>query len=188
MLGSANAAGLRDHQLKEMFLGWDGSSSEGVLRRFRVAMTRAGMRDGCLGRRISDVDKEGMGIEALENVEGDERGWCEVVRDAVEIDREGVEGVVPGFLPTDRRGGFVRSLLEEGEKRGNGICVLVRFVNEGDNAGDAAVMADVAAAAVGAGKESGEAGGDAQVVGKVAGRWNVPVGWVDDVAPPDGLY
>lgn len=183
LLASANAAGLRDPQLRESLNGGN------VLRGFRVAMTIFSLEGERLGAKMSQGR---MGVPVLESADGDPRGWSEEVHDAVEVDREGVEGKVPAFLPSGRRGSFVRTALEEAEGRKMPLAALVQFVHEGDNTGDAAVMAAAAALAIGCGTGEGEGeqvkGEVTEVVGELVQGWKVPASWMDNAAPPTGLY
>lgn len=199
VLGSANAAGRRDVQLRA------GASPSA---RMRFAATRAAM-DGPVGEALGRC-----GWGAVDGVEGG-RGWTagEAGLKGAEEDRLGGAGRMPAFLPTARRGAFLREVLEVCEEEEFPLAALLMFVHEGDNSGDARVMASAVSFLLGIEVEDGPArsapeateGGDCGVGGEKLSalgldklavdplaaymtRWRAPPVWLQTVEPPRGLY
>lgn len=181
-LSSANAAGLRGTQLREVLHG------HSPLRNFRVAMTKKAQEEKRLGMRAT----QDLKIPVLENADDDQRGWSETCPDALELDRVGGGGQLSAFLPSTRKGSFVRTTLEECEEREMPLSTLVQFVHEGDNMGDAVVMASAAALLLRCLPDEGPAetehGDVAGAMHNVLSYWKVPSSWRDSAAPPQGLY
>lgn len=176
LLGSANAAGMRDRQLAEV------AQVGAVLPGLRVAMTSAAAdARTAAGRRVL-----ALGVRLLEGP-GERAaalGWDAEVRGRGDVEEEaaGEPADVPRFLPTRRRG-FMRGLLEEAQSTGVRASVVSKFVHEGENEGDARVVAAVGAVAGGVGEGDG-----VDEVRRLCAAWKVPPAWTVEAGLPDGLY
>lgn len=166
MLCSSNAAGLRGLKVADI-----GGSDEPSLRWFRYIASTTGLDATCIRNAKS------IGIQVMETVHGSERGWEEETLDNVGRDLGREEGRVPGFVPSARRGSFVRGVLERCEQRGTAVGGVVQFVHEGDNRGDARVLAGVVGRLLEVRKGESEGGG-----------WMVPKAWEEVEELPNGLY
>lgn len=166
MLCSSNAAGLRGLKVADI-----GEGDEASLRWFRYIASTSGLDATFIQNAKS------AGIRVMETVHGNWRGWEEETLDNVGRDLGREEGHVPGFVPSARRGSFVRGILERCEERGIAVGGVVQFVHEGDNRGDAGVLAEVAGRLLGVGRE-----------GKEGDGWKVPKAWGEVDELPNGLY
>lgn len=176
VLGSANAAGRTDAQIRD----------HGV-HAMRVAgttsATTAPMWDKC----------SHMGIAPMESVQGDVRGWSPACDALVEEERISATGRVPAFLPLVRKGAFLRSMLEHGETHSVAITVLIMFVHEGENSTDACALAAACASVMELtvlGKATDEVsnGTESDVIAEYMPHWKVPPSWHQIADPPQGLY
>jgi proteasome assembly chaperone 2 len=186
VLASANAAGRRDAQLR--------TSSNSVSSRLRIAATTAAFERENMAARARDE----FGWKAVEGP--DSRGWAAEGDNTIDEDRIQGTGAFPAFLPTSRRGAFVRSILECSDAKKIPTTSLLIFVHEGDNSGDAIVMASAASVLLGlrinAPVSTSEAHparaseGQNDPVLQACHLWQVPPLWKMLFAPPPprGLY
>jgi PAC2 family len=147
ILASANAAGRRDPQLLS-------SLSESPTLRIRYAATAVARTQGGLAVEARSRCKF-RPMEGVMRAEDEDSGWSPGAPDddvKVEADVVSGKGKVPAFLPTTRRGSFVRSMLELSESADANsenapaeLVALIMFVHEGDNSADACVMASAVA-------------------------------------------
>lgn len=187
LLASANAAGRIDDQLRA-----DETNSP-LSSRLRFAATSAALH----GSRLAWKAREECGWSSLENQ--DARGWAPGDLDVVEHDR--LHGVhrLAAFLPTSRKGAFVRSILTVCEDQALPLTVLLQFAHEGDNSSDARILAS--AVAILLKLESRIHGNSAslnnghQLVSKdedtllhLLSSWKIPESWLHNTVPPTGLY
>lgn len=182
LLGSANAAGRREAQLREAA---DGAR---LARGLRIAATTPALAPEMLGERARGA----MAWRVMEGVGSDPRGWTPDCDEAVEEDRVSGTGAVAAFSPLVRRGGFVRTLLETCEKLDVALTVLMLFVHEGDNTQDACVLASAVASLLTLPlAETGANGKPEELEDPLVGyitRWRIPPSWQQASAPPLGLY
>lgn len=179
VLASANAAGALGRAFQKV------ATDEGPWPAFRVAMTTKALKaDGIRTRAAA------LGILPLSNPDGDPRGWSSTLFDNVDLDRIESGDSIPRFLPTARRGSFVRTLLEECEVMDIKLTTLVHFVHEGDNARDALVMASAVALLLNVGMAGAvENGRDSNAKLKyLISHWNPPDSWKDQNDVPEGLF
>lgn len=200
LLGSANAAGRRDQQIR---------SGESPSARIRFAATQA-MMSNKLGERVRErgwkpVDGEFSGL-----------GWIAGDDGLSVADENRVDGSVstPSFLPTARKGSFTREVLQHCTDVNFPVAAILLFAFEGDNSSDARVMAsavsvllnvDVIGSSVElsvrelpmdalnvAGRASGHDANTEVIendpLSAYMGKWSEPPVWKHSVEPPPGLY
>jgi hypothetical protein len=147
VLASANAAGRRDAQLLS-------SLTLSPTARVRYAATTAARAPGGLAADARSRCNFAP-MEGVMRTDDEDAGWSPGASGddtKVEADVVDGKGKVPAFLPTIRRGAFVRSMLELCESANADskdvpaeLIALLLFVHEGDNSDDACVMASAVA-------------------------------------------
>mmetsp|Transcript_7296 Transcript_7296/g.19498 ORF Transcript_7296/g.19498 Transcript_7296/m.19498 type:complete len:302 (+) Transcript_7296:166-1071(+) len=155
LLLSSNAAGRRDVHMRNAF-------------RF---MTTSSMAETELGRKVHMS-------EHLQVMEGfGPLGWCpETARGSVPTDDEVDSVTQPRFFAAMRTGAYVRTLLEQCEAAGLALLVLVSFVHEGDNAGDAIRFAELACDLLNIPRRTS--------VSSSPNSWMFPPSWACVLGPP----
>lgn len=187
LLASANAAGRKDSQLRVDM------HRQSLSTRLRFAATTAALDEGQLAARIREEHKWSL----LENQ--DVRGWTPGDTEIAEQDRIHGMDRLAAFLPTSRKGAFVRCILSYCERKAVPLTTLLLFVHEGDNSIDACVLASAAALLVRIdanfqnSPSSSRANEDADVsnldpLSRLMSRWKIPEAWLQNTAPPVGLY
>jgi proteasome assembly chaperone 2 len=198
VLGSANAAGRRDLQI---------CAGDSPSARMRFAATQA-LMECLMGERLL-----GFGWSRVDGRD-DGLGWSpgESGLSSAEEERLDGTGKLPAFLPTTRKGSFIREVLQACNDSAYPLVALLMFVHEGDNSGDAQVMASAASVlldiVVEAGTDEGsnvsktsygvgeERRGNELIAGMPQAdplsaymqRWKVPSIWHEVMDPPRGLY
>lgn len=200
LLGSANAAGRRDQQIR---------SEESPSARIRFAATQALMSHK-LGERVRErgwkpVDGEMSGL-----------GWIAGDDGLSVADDNRVDGSerTPSFLPTARKGSFTREVLQHCTEVDFPVATIILFAFEGDNSSDARVMASALSVLLGVDVIGSSAelsirdlpmdalnvadrgrGDDAlrdsyanDPLSAFMGKWKEPPVWQHSVDPPPGLY
>lgn len=200
LLGSANAAGRRDQQIR---------SGESPSARIRFAATRAMMT-----HRLGELVRE-RGWNPLDGkLSGP--GWIAGDDGLSVADGNRVDGYekTPSFLPTARKGSFTREVLQHCTDVDFPVAAIILFAFEGDNSSDARVMASAVSVllnvdVVGPSVEqsirnlsmdvhdvAGQALGDEAKKEAFAndplsvflGKWKEPPVWQHFAEPPPGLY
>ncbi|KAA8496721.1 Proteasome assembly chaperone 2 [Porphyridium purpureum] len=98
------------------------------------------MTSAMAGTELAGRASETLGVEMLRGMGA--LGWNPAhAREEVATDAEVDSSTLPLFFAASRPGSFVRCLLEECEKLGFPLLVLVMFVHEGDNTLEATAMA-----------------------------------------------
>lgn len=200
LLGSTNAAGRRDQQIRSRAL-----PSAGI----RFAATQAMM-----SHKLGELVRE----RGWAPVDGDSCGPGWIAGDdgltVAEDNRVDGSDRTPSFLPTARRGSFIREVLQHCTGACFPVVAIILFAFEGDNSRDARVMASAVSALLNvdlgvssielsissvsvdprddAGQARGdEANQDAAVSDPLSAlmwKWKEPPVWQHSVEPPPGLY
>ena len=159
----------------------NGKSRREIGRAMRRFCTSRGMKGGVWGK-MEDV---GVGvIEGRGEIGWDARNEVSKENKNNEIEVNGSSGkysgeleedkvnLRPGWLPTDRSGNFVRSMLRRAEETDVNVVGVLSFVHEGDNTGDALRMGEVVREGLGLERKD----------------WQWPRSWIRERPPPVGLY
>lgn len=206
IVGGANAAGRRDAEIR-------GSGVGGRVRFAATSSSGAGDGVGDRAAWLGQAVRRCGWSEIDGGAAGNGRGWLAGEEGlAGEGERLGVKGRMAGFLPTSRKGAFVRECLEVCEKEAVPLVALLMFVHEGDNAADACVLASalswmleiVVSDGEDASKDKGRNDGGGFGVGaerlspledsdggplmSYLRKWKAPLVWQQTVDAPIGLY